>query len=487
MERFAKIVATLGPSCQTEEQVRRLVEAGVNVARLNFSHGTHADHEERIRILRELSEKMQQPIAILQDLQGPKIRVGNIPGFPIRLAAGQRAVLSSNSLEARPAEGSQPALIPMDFPELSYCVVPGNHILLDDGQLEMEVVQVRPGEVETKVLLGGDLSSHKGVNLPGAAINVPGFTEKDRVDLQFGLEHGVDLVAISFVRTAEDIQKVRETIREMAPDQADTPIIAKIERPEAIENLDSILEVTDGVMVARGDLGVEISPASVPIAQKQIISSANRKNKFVITATQMLDSMIHSPRPTRAEASDVANAVFDGTDALMLSGETASGKYPVESVEMMAAIVCHAEENYTQWATCGEPARYESEDDAIAMTRAARELAHDRNVAAIAVFTQTGRTALLMSKARPRVPILGFTPDIRTYQRMSIYWGVTPYMTPFASTAEQLIEMVDAVMRRSTTVKPGQQVILISGFPVGAKRQPNFALLHTVGEVLQGK
>ncbi|RPI22336.1 MAG: pyruvate kinase [Chloroflexota bacterium] len=484
MKRYAKIVATLGPSSQSEEQIRRLITAGVNVTRLNFSHGTHADHAALIQKVRKISQEMDQPIAILQDLQGPKIRVAAIPEGPIHLYPGHKAILSSLSDEASPGDGEHPARIPMDFPELTQCVQAGSRILLDDGNLELEVLSVRPGEVETRVILGGNLSSHKGVNLPGSEITIPGFTDKDRADLKFGLEQGVDLVAISFVRTPEDVMEVRRAMREIAPEAADTPIVAKLERPEALDNLEAILDQADGVMVARGDLGVEMNPATVPIAQKRIISAANMKNRFVITATQMLDSMINNPRPTRAEASDVANAIFDGTDAVMLSGETASGKYPIESVVMMDAIVRQAEAHYDEWGKCTDMPESIHDDDAFAMTQAASELAHDRNVSAIAVFTHTGRTALLMSKARPRVPILAFTPEFRTYQRSVVYWGVTPQLVPFASTMEAMIRFVEEGLLQSTPVQPGQQVVVISGFPVGAMRQPNFALLHTVGEKL---
>ena len=371
--------------------------------------------------------------------------------------------------------------IPFEFPDLEKVVRKGSHILLDDGHLELEVISIQGQDIETRVLLGGDLSSHKGVNLPGAQLTIPGFTEKDQADLAFGLEQGIDAVAISFVCTAHDIETVRQAILKMAPRRSDTPIIAKLERPEALENLNSILKAADGVMVARGDLGVEMSPAVVPIAQKKIIQAANHAEKIVITATQMLDSMINNPRPTRAEASDVANAVFDGTDAVMLSGETASGKYPLESVQMMDAIVREAELHFGEWGMVPRVPDEESQDDAIAITRAARELAHDRNVTAIAVFTQTGHTSLLMAKARPRVPILAFTPDEKTYSRMGLYWGVTPFLVPFASTMEEMLAIVETAIISSTTLQPGQQIVLISGFPVGSFRTPNFAFLHTLG------
>jgi pyruvate kinase len=352
---------------------------------------------------------------------------------------------------------------------------------MDDGHLELEVTAVRPDAVEAKVVLGGVLKSHKGVNMPGANIQIPGFTEKDREDLKFGLAQGVDIVAISFVHTADDVETVRAAIREMAPHLAATPIIAKLERPEAIDNLDEILDTADGVMVARGDLGVETSPSVVPIMQKKIIEAANHKSKTVITATQMLDSMIHNPRPTRAEASDVANAIFDGSDAVMLSGETASGDYPVESVMMMNAIIQESETHFEEWGHY-DIVEEVTHNDALSLTRAARELAHDRNVSNIAVFTQSGLTAQLMSKARPGVPILAFTPEMRTYQLLNLYWGVVPFLVPYAYSVESMIEIVEAGMRTATPLREGQQVIIITGFPVGAWRPANIMLLHTIGE-----
>ena len=479
MDRFAKIVATIGPSSDDERILLSLIEAGLDVARLNFSHGTEAEHAARISLIRELSRKTGKPVTILQDLQGPKLRVGNIPNGSVSLKAGQTIILSPN--ENSSTDPNQPVHIPFEFPDLEKVVHTGSHILLDDGHLELEVCSIHDQDIETKVLLGGDLSSHKGVNLPGAQLTIPGFTEKDRTDLAFGLAQGIDAVAISFVCTANDIEIVRQAIREMSPRRSDTPIIAKLERPEALENLDAILKAADGVMVARGDLGVEMSPAYVPIAQKKIIQAANHAGKIVITATQMLDSMINNPRPTRAEASDVANAIFDGTDAVMLSGESASGKYPLESVRMMDSIVREAETHFSEWGIVPRVPDEESEDDATAITRAARELAHDRSVTAIAVFTQTGHTSLLMAKARPRVPILAFTPDDKTYKRMGLYWGVTPFLVPFASTMEEMLAIVESAIISSTTLQPGQQIVLISGFPVGAFQMPNFAFLHTVG------
>jgi pyruvate kinase len=481
MERFAKIVCTLGPSSNTKEKLRQLINAGMNVARLNFSHGTHEDHGALIDLIREISDEMGVPITILQDLQGPKLRIGKLPGGSIDLQAGDEVTLSSSESNVTD-EGD--AFIPFEIPDLHKAVKPGNHILLDDGHLEMEVQSVNGEKIEAVVILGGTLKSNKGVNLPGANLKLPSFTEKDREDLIFGLKKGVDMVAISFVKTAADVQTVRKAIKNLASEELskNTPIIAKIERPEALDNLDEIVNKTDGVMVARGDLGVEMSPAAVPIAQKEIIASANSHSKLVITATQMLDSMINNPRPTRAEATDIANAIFDGTDAVMLSGETAAGKYPIESVQMMDSIVKSAEDNGKRWGKSTFDTEHTLQSDSVSITRAAKELANDRNVVAIVVFTQSGRTARLMSKARPDVPILAFTPETRTYQNMGLYWGVNPLLVPYADTLETMIKHVETAIATTTNLEHGQQVILISGFPVGAYRQPNLALLHTLGD-----
>jgi pyruvate kinase len=478
MYRRAKIVATIGPSSQDEGVLEKLFIAGMDVARLNFSHGSHEDHAMVFQRLRDISHRLGRSVTILQDLQGPKIRTGEIAGGQIELHLNQPL-----NLTTRPVLGNE-KLISIDFPELIESVKPGNRILLDDGNLELAVNAVKQDTIETQVTLAGILKSHKGVNLPGANINIPGYTEKDQSDLQFGLALGIDAVAVSFVRTAEDVERVRRAIQSLAPKRAHVPIIAKLERPQALDNLEEIIHVSDGVMVARGDLGVEMSPESVPIAQKRIIEAANRHARIVITATQMLDSMINNPRPTRAEASDVANAIFDGTDAVMLSGETASGKYPVETVTMMNAITCQAEQNITDWGhwkgsinPCPP-----FDDDTFYITMAARELAHDRNVSAIAVFTRSGRTAQLLSKTRPEVPILAFTPDLYTHTLMNLYWGVTPYLVPHVETIESMVLAVEAVMMSSTSLQPGQQVVLICGFPIPAVRPTNLAMLHTLGE-----
>jgi pyruvate kinase len=477
MNRKVKIIATIGPASMDGFVMERLLLAGMNVARLNFSHGTHETHAALASQLKSTSARLAHPLAILQDLQGPKIRVGVLP-TPLKLASGQAVQLypeGSNQL----SNGTTQAFIPVDFPQLFTSVKPGNRILLDDGRLALSVISVDEDVVLAEVQRGGMLTSNKGINLPGILLDIPAFTGKDAEDLKFGLALGVDYVAISFVRLAEDVQQVRQAIT--CQDPADCPLlIAKLERPQALDNLEAILDASDGVMVARGDLGVEMAPEDVPGAQKRIIQAANRKGKLVITATQMLESMVHNPLPTRAEASDVANAVYDGTDAVMLSGETAVGEYPVEAVTLMDRIVRQAEASFDVWGHIQDIDSHDH-DDAVAVTRAARELAHDQDVAAVAVFTRMGRSALFMAKSRPCVPIMAFTPEEGTYRRLALAWGVQPIIVPFVDTVEEMFRCVETALRDSGMVKPGQQVVLVCGFPIGDMRPPNMVLLHSVG------
>jgi pyruvate kinase len=478
MTHKAKIVATIGPASQAEEILEKLILAGMNVARLNFSHGTHEEHAERITHIRKASGKLGIPIGILQDLQGPKIRVGELPE-PIQLSEGE--VITLYATGTTPLEDGSKT-IPVDFRQLFDSVRTSDRLLLDDGRLTLEVASVKGRNALTaKVVVGGLLSSHKGINLPGVRLRIAGFTEKDEADLAFGIAQGVDAVAISFVRTAEDVKKVHYAMERLSNGKHLPLLIAKLEKPEALDNLAEILEVVDGVMVARGDLGVELPPERVPVQQKHIIRVANQHAKLVITATQMLESMITNPLPTRAEASDVANAVFDGTDAVMLSAETASGKYPVESVQMMDRIVCEAETHFLEWGMEQHVQGFEH-SDAASMARAAQVLANDKNVTAVACFTMQGETAWLMSKIRPRVPIMAFTPEQDTYHRLGFMWGVRPQLVPFVNSLEEMIDHVDSALMRSQVVQVGDQVVLVCGFPVGAVRPPNMALLHTVGE-----
>jgi pyruvate kinase len=477
MERRTKIVATLGPASEDEITIRRLIKFGMNVARLNLSHGTHAQHTQVYKLVREVSTELEKPICILLDLQGPKIRIGNLPGGEIKLLDGQKVTLIPHT------DQPKPGFIPVEFPPFLASVRQGERILLDDGNLELRVDRIEQNQVLADVIVGGSLKSHKGINLPETHLDVSSLTEKDLIDLEFGLQLGVDAVALSFVRSEADIQHLRQEIDRLAPKRKHLMIIAKLERPEALDHLEQIIDVADGVMVARGDLGVEMSPEKVPIAQKRIIESANRHGKLVITATQMLESMIHNPRPTRAEASDVANAIFDGTDAVMLSGETAIGEYPIQSVEMMGRIICQAEAHVDEWGHWQGPTIEDTQgDDTIFMSLAVRELAHDRNVAAITVFTMSGRTALFVSKTRPGVPILAFTPDPNTYNRLESFWGVTPYMVSHVTNLEDMLSAVDGVVQKMGLLNKGQLVALTCGFPVATVSPTNLVLLHRIGK-----
>ncbi|MDD2923150.1 MAG: pyruvate kinase, partial [Anaerolineales bacterium] len=455
--RRAKIVATIGPASDSERVLESLIKAGMNVARLNFSHGTHEQHAARISAIRAASKKLGMPVGILQDLQGPKIRVGKLAA-PLQLAVDEQVCLYATK-DTPPKTEDQ--LISVDFRELFESVQIGDRLLLDDGRLALEVVSVEGRVVRAKVLVGGGLSSHKGINLPGIKLRIAGFTEKDKADLAFGVSQGVDAVAISFVRSADDVKTVRAALDEFSKGKFVQPLlIAKLEKPEALTELEAILDIVDGVMVARGDLGVELPPERVPSLQKHIIHSANARAKLVITATQMLESMIQNPLPTRAEASDVANAIFDGADAVMLSAETASGEYPSEAVAMMSRIVNEAELHFREWGSRQDGRAGLGASDAASMARATNALAKDPEVVAVSVFTLQGRSAWLMSKARPSKKILAFTPELDTYNQLAFLWGVQPHIAKYAHTMEDMLADVDAALLTSG-VKSGQQVVLV--------------------------
>jgi pyruvate kinase len=475
MKRRAKIIATIGPATKTRDQLRELVAAGMDVARLNFSHGDHQDHAIAIRNIREVAKEADKAIAILQDLQGSKLRTGDLAQEdPVFLQVGEPLILTTT-----PILGSVDR-IHVNYPALPREVKPGDRILINDGAMELVVTDISDSDVETEIILGGPLGRYQGIHLPGVQLTAPPLTSKDLNDLSFGLEQSVDMVALSYVRRAEDLIELRKSLTAKDPKTQETPIIAKLETPEAVDQIDAILDVCDGVMVARGDLGVTMSPERVPSLQKHIIKCANTKLKCVITATQMLETMIDNPKPTRAEASDVANAVFDGSDTLMLSGETAIGKYPIKTVQTMSRIIIDAEEHASEWGYRPLSEFATTEDDAVATTHAARALAHDRSVAAIAVFTRSGKTARLMSKARPQAPILAFTPEQITYQRMALFWGVIPYQVPMAHSVEEMIDRVRHACLASGIVRSGEQVVLVASLPVGAMGPPNFTLLHTI-------
>jgi pyruvate kinase len=471
--RCTKIICTLGPASIAEDRLEALIHAGMNVARLNFSHGEQAEHAEVLARLRRVAARLGLPIAALQDLQGPKIRTGKLAGGPVELRPGAQLTITTRDV---PGDA---AIVSTTYAGLPGDVHPGDPVLLDDGKLRLQVVSVQAEDVVTRVIVGGKLSDHKGINLPGVAVSAPALTAKDRDDLAFGLALGVDYVALSFVRRPEDVVEARALI-----DAAGSPakLIAKLEKPQALDNLEQIVALTDGVMVARGDLGVELNPQEVPTAQKRIIAAANHAGKLVITATQMLESMISSPTPTRAEASDVANAIYDGTDAIMLSGETAVGAYPIETVTIMAAIAEEAERHLEQWGRY-RMVHEDTGDDGLAIARAARDLADDRNAVAIAAFTRSGRTAQLLAKQRPENPVLAFTPNETVYRQMALLWGVQPYRVPEAHSVEEMIGQVERVLLDQTGTERGARVVFVAGFPALDRPAPtNFIKLHVIGE-----
>jgi pyruvate kinase len=466
--RRTKIVATLGPATNTPERIAGLIRAGMNVARLNFSHGTHADHAARIAMVRRAAAESGKHVAILQDLQGPKIRTGSLEGGqPVDLVAGARFVITTD-----PVIGTAEK-VSTTYRSLPHDVRPRDRILLSDGLIELNVISHGDTDVETEVVHGGRLKEHQGINLPGVRVSAPAATEKDLIDLQFGLEQDVDYVALSFVRKASDILQVKEIIRRAGKY---TPVVAKIERPEALDVLPEILAATDAIMVARGDLGVEMPPERVPLVQKQIIDAANRALIPVITATQMLESMIQNPRPTRAEASDVANAIIDGTDAVMLSGETAAGNYPIESVEMMVLIADaievsgrHNTHNATpRWALP------EVQSTPRGIAAAACTIAQSLPVRAIAVLTQSGASARLVSHYRPDVPIIAFCPSADICLRTSLYWGVTPLEIETHDRLDEIEKRIQMIMRDRGLVQRGDQVVLTGGHPIYRHGPTNF-------------
>lgn len=476
MQRKVKIIATIGPATDSEEKLKALINAGMNVARLNFSHGTQEEHAARIEEVRRLAKKEGKAIGILQDLQGPKIRVGDL-NASLQLDEGEEICFYASG-EDVPCDAKK--TVPVDFRELFESVQEGNLMLLDDGRLSLRVESVHERSLQAVVLEGGTLTSHKGINLPGVRLQISSYTEKDKADLAFGVAQGVDAVAVSFVRTADDMRLVREEMERFAEGAAPM-LIAKLERPEAMDNLDEIIEVVDGVMVARGDLGIEMPPERVPVLQKVIIQKASSAAKIVITATQMLETMIHEPLPTRAEASDIANAVFDGTDAVMLSAETAIGKFPIRAVKMMERIILEAETHIKEWGTALDHLSGIQDEEKAAMSRAAYELANDKNVEAIAVFTAQGSTAWLVAKIRPTKCIFAFTPYEKTYRKLPFLWGVEPRLAPIAHSLEEMIANLDEALL-SSGLEKDTLVAVLCGFPIGAMKPPNMALLHVVGE-----
>ena len=472
--RKAKIVATIGPASREPLMLLALLEAGMDVARLNFSHGEHSEHARIIRDLRNLTTLHKRSVAILADLPGPKIRTGRLEGGkPVVLRTGQWLTLTGRETVGNAERVS------ISYPRLARDVQPGNRILLSDGLLELRVVSKRGEQVICRVLNGGELGERKGVNLPGVKLSISSLTPRDKKHLKFALEHGVNYIAQSFVRSPDDVRELKRLVRRLG---YDTPVLAKIEKPEALEHLEEILEVADGVMVARGDLGVEMSPEKVPVAQKRIIALANERRLPVITATQMLESMIQNPRPTRAEASDVANAIFDGTDAVMLSGESASGRYPREAVAMMAKIVVEAETVAPQL-----PRRRLERSPSVAETVAetAAHASSQLGLKAIAVFTESGSSALLVSKARPTPPIVAFSPNQETRRRLALLWGVLPRRIRRIRDIDALTHEAERRLREEKLVEKGDIVGIVAGTPLGRKGTTNLVKFHAVGSRLK--
>ncbi len=455
--RRAKIVCTLGPASGTAEQIEALVAAGMDCARLNFSHGSHEAHAETAKHVRDAAIKRKRPVAILADLCGPKMRCGKFPNGPIELVEGARFTLTNRDVPGDQHQVSQ------TYEPLPQDVVPGDHILIDDGLLKLRVVETTETDVICEVEVGGTLSDRKGINIPGANLSTPALTEKDRTDLEFAVNQlKVDYVALSFVRSADDVRQAQYLAR-------GTPIIAKLEKPEGIANLEDICDVAEGAMVARGDLGVEVGSEKVPLIQKRIIREVNRRGKLVITATQMLDSMIRNPRPTRAEAADVANAVLDGTDALMLSGETASGKYPIEAVKMMDAIVREVEASMLSEDNRALPEVAMVDADrwgfADAAARAAAMMTYALPLEAIVTFTRDGRSARLLSEYRPRTKIIAITSRPDVANQLALEWGVVPRLEIPPDTLEEALRLATALLVRDKLCKHGDSIAIVMGWP----------------------
>lgn len=464
-----KIVATIGPASSSRETIQEMVRRGMNVARLNFSHGSYSDHSQMVALLRSVSEELDTPITILQDLQGPKIRVGILPDEGIELKVGGKLTLVPQS-EAKQTLST----VAIDYPYLAQEAQPGSQILIDDGLLELEVIAVDGQAVVCKVVEGGILKSRKGVNLPSLNLRLPSMTEKDQKDLEFGISQGIDWVTLSFVRQAEDIKFLKQFLKEHNAE--DIPVMAKIEKPQAIANLDEIINECDGLMVARGDLGVEMKPEKVPLLQKEIIRKCNLKNIPVITATQMLDSMMHNPRPTRAEASDVANAIIDGTDAVMLSGESAVGKYPLRAVAMLAKIASSVEPDL-QFVN-NPPAK---SDETHALSEALNAIDKVLDLRYIVCFTATGYTARIASGERPKAMVVAFTPNIDVYHRLNLVWGIQPvYLENEGTTFEELIAIAETYLVEKQLVQSSDRILIMGGIPTQTPQGTNFLKIHDI-------
>jgi pyruvate kinase len=471
--RRAKIIATLGPATESPTRLAELLKAGADVARLNFSHSTPLEHGRRLRLLRRLAKECGKTVAVLQDLQGPKIRTGALEGSqPVELRAGATVILTTRAI------AGNAGVISTNFQALPGEVERGKSILISDGLIELRVERVVGRDILCRVVAGGELGEHQGINLPGIPLQISALTAKDRSDLRFAIEHSVDYLALSFVRHARDVLELK---RLLARAGKNIPVIAKLEKPEAIDRLDEILKVSDAVMIARGDLGVELPPERVPEIQKRVISRANAMKVPVITATQMLESMTVHPQPTRAEASDVANAVFDGTDAVMLSAETATGQYPSESVRMMARIICAAESSPGYGCEAGRR-RFDREslDVPESICESVAHMSEALDLKAIALFTQTGFSARLVSKYRPRAPIFAFSPLTDVLRRASLFWGVIPLYMPRVNSTERMVEGAARQLRQLGVVQPGDWIAVVAGTPIAKRGTTNLLKLHRI-------
>jgi pyruvate kinase len=468
--RSTKIVITLGPSTDRPGVLRRLFEAGADVFRLNASHGTHEEHAARIAAVRSLEAELKRHVAILLDLQGPKIRLGQFEHGGCTLEAGQRFVITTEPVMGNCARACT------SYPELARDVKPGDTILLADGSVRLRVMDADGVAVHCEVATGGPISDRKGINLPGVKISTPSMTRKDMADLQFGLASGIDMVALSFVRTAHDVTRLKLFLEQ---NDAAIPVIAKIEKPEGYQNRSAILEEADGIMVARGDLGVEMPVEKVPFIQKSLIRRARRYGKFVITATQMLESMIENPFPTRAEVSDVANAIYDGTDAVMLSAETSIGKFPVEAVDMMSRIATEAE-NSIRASGYQDPQAKDDQSYAQIVADAAYRAARAANVAAIVVFTSSGTSARIVANFRPPVPVYAFTAHEAVARRLAVVYGAHPVIAPEVGSTDDMLRQLETTLLERGWVKPGDGVVFVAGQPIGQSGTTNLMKLHCV-------
>ncbi|MEQ6898537.1 pyruvate kinase [Microbacterium sp. KR10-403] len=472
--RRAKIVATLGPATSTYEMVRAIIDAGVDVARFNLSHGDYTVHDNNFANVRKAAEDAKRPVAVLVDLQGPKIRLGKFADGPHELAEGD---IFKITVEDVPGTKE---IVGTTFKGLPQDVKPGDFLLIDDGKVRVQVVETDGTVVTTKVIVGGAVSNNKGINLPGVAVNVPALSDKDEADLRWGLRTGADLIALSFVRDAKDIERVHEI---MAEEGRRVPVIAKIEKPQAVDHLEEIIDAFDGIMVARGDLGVELPLEAVPIVQKRAVELCRRMAKPVIVATQMLETMINNPVPTRAETSDVANAVLDGADAVMLSGETSVGEYPVVVVQTMARIVASTEDHGLERIL---PLGTTPRTQGGAITAAALEVAEFVEAKYLCIFTESGDTARRMSRLRPRIPMLAFTPDPAIRRRMAITWGIQSSLVEHVPHTDRMFIQVDEHLLGNKLCEVGDKVVVISGSPPGIIGSTNDIRIHKVGDAVHG-